>query len=260
MKASIEIIPGLKFGRLTVIEATRQQTSGKHFLIHCRCDCGEESMVASTHLRTGHTRSCGCLKGEKVIKKGTRHGGANTKLYQTYLGMKRRCYCKTGKSYINYGGRGIVICDDWLASFNSFRYWAMCNGYKDGLSIDRINVNGIYEPSNCRWVSMEEQARNTRRTVWYKNKCLSVVCREESLNYGTVASRIRDGWSAEKAVLTPIERCKYEFEGKSLRQHAIDSNVSYWTYISRLRLGWSIEEIVKTPVFKRGKHKKTRRD
>lgn len=117
--------------------------------------CGKEFEAISSEVKSKHTKSCGCLQGEK-------HNSTGDRLYKIWIGIKKRCYNQNYKAYKNYGGRGISVCDEWKNSYISFRDWSLNNGYDDELSIDRINVNGNYEPSNCRWTTNEIQARNTR--------------------------------------------------------------------------------------------------
>ena len=102
-----------------------------------------------------------------------KHNLSRSRINKIYLAMKNRCYCKTSDRYSYYGGRGIKICDEWLADFMNFYNWAMANGYREDLTIDRINVNGNYEPNNCRWIKQIEQNRNKRNNILYKGKCLA---------------------------------------------------------------------------------------
>ena len=155
---------GQRFGRLVVIERAGTSKNGQ-VIWRCLCDCGKEADVLSISLRRGLTRSCGCLSREKVSERTTArntiHGARHTKLYNTWRGMRERCENPSHKSYSDYGGRGISVCAEWQ-DFTAFQKWALASGYKDGLSLDRIDSNGNYEPSNCRWADKKQQSRNRR--------------------------------------------------------------------------------------------------
>lgn len=156
---------GERFGNLTVIEKLGCK-NGHKTMVRCRCDCGNIKDVWIEHLKSGHTKSCGCYRKQYVSDKNTTHNLRYTRLYRIWLGMKARCYCKSQKGYKYYGGKGIEICEDWKNDFLKFYNWAMQNGYSDSLTIDRIDSDKNYEPSNCRWVTYYEQEHNKKR---YKN-------------------------------------------------------------------------------------------
>lgn len=155
---------GQKFGRLTVIKRVENSKNGSTRWL-CRCECGNEKIVLSSHLKSHKIQSCGCLFKEKLIQRNLIHGKTNTKIFKVWQGIKNRCFNKNSDKYIYYGGRGISICQEWQ-EFLPFYNWAINNGYKDNLTIDHINVNGDYEPSNCRWVTVKEQANNKQNTVY----------------------------------------------------------------------------------------------
>lgn len=150
---------GNKYGRLTAIKRVHKDGFNRVCWL-CKCDCGNELIVTSDNLRNGHTKSCGCLKEETSRKLLTTHGLSETRMYKIYKDMKTRTTNKNCPEYKNYGGRGIKICDEWLSDFRKFYYWSINNGYKDELTIDRIDVNGNYEPSNCRWTTQKVQQNN----------------------------------------------------------------------------------------------------
>lgn len=200
-------LTGQRFGRLTVIKKLGHR--GKHILWLCVCDCGTERAVASTHLRSGHSQSCGCLQKEHTVASSKTHGMSNTRIYREYASMKRRCDNPNVQDYSHYGGRGITICEEWRNDFMAFYNWAMANGYRDDLTIDRIDFNGNYEPSNCRWATMKEQANNTRRNSFLEfngeTKTVKQWAEIVGIRYGTLVARLNDyGWSVEKALTTPV--------------------------------------------------------
>jgi hypothetical protein len=202
-------ITGQRYGRLTVIEKIGRKN--KHTYWKCQCDCGKEVIVTSNGLRTGKTKSCGCLKKEISRKAFETHGLSkrHRRLHAIWCKIKIRCFNKNAPCYKNYGGRGITMCLDWADSFQRFFDWAMTNGYTDELTIDRINNNGNYEPSNCRWATPKEQARNRRTSVYLTINGITMTLPEwadrSGINLEIIRTRInRYGWSPEKAVFTPL--------------------------------------------------------
>lgn len=203
---------GQKFGRLTVVameNVKRGKTTAWYWV--CVCECGKIIRANPIKVIKGLTNSCGCGRTDRIIEYNkthkVTHGGRYERLYTILKGMKQRCYNKNCFSYKDYGARGIEICDQWLSDYASFRDWAIKNGYKDGLSIDRIDVNGNYCPENCRWVGTFEQSNNRRNNVRYNFKgeelTISEIAELTGIKYGTIHQRLRKGWDIERAGTAP---------------------------------------------------------
>jgi hypothetical protein len=208
-------LTGQKFGRLMVIQRVENIKGRTAFL--CKCDCGNLIKVIGHNLKTGTTKSCGCLAIEqskinvkKMIKYNAenipqfKHGLCKHRLFRIWANMHDRCMRKKCPAYKDYGGRGITICQEWINDFMNFYNWSMANGYKDCLSLDRINFNGNYEPSNCRWANSKTQNRNSRQCVYYEYKGEKYTRGElaelSGLSYDVIRYRLNHNWDVEKAV------------------------------------------------------------
>lgn len=152
---------GKTYFKLTVIKMLESKIGGQQKAL-CRCECGNEKTTTIAKLNAGRVKSCGCLIKERASTLTLSHGLSRSRIYITWNNMKNRCRNPKLKEYVNYGGRGITVCDKWLNDFQAFNDWAMANGYSDDLSIDRIDTNGNYEPDNCRFTTAIIQGRNQR--------------------------------------------------------------------------------------------------
>ena len=209
-------LTGQKFGRLTVIKRAENDKSNRVQWL-CQCECGNTKVIRGNDLKLGNIKSCGCLRED--IPNGLKHGMKDTRLYRIWQAMKNRCRNKNTINYKHYGGKGVKVCKDWQ-DFMSFYEWAMAHGYNDTLSIDRINSNGNYEPSNCRWATQKMQVNNCSRNriLEFKGEKHTVSEWGEITGIGknNISNRINQkGWSIEKALTQPIvDRQKAIKEGK----------------------------------------------
>jgi hypothetical protein len=210
-------ITGQKFNRLTVIE--RSHFKNKNTYWKCICECGNETIIRGRAIRNGETKSCGCLNKEVVSKNSKtlklKHGGCVKKnsLYTAWMNIKGRCSNKNKPEYKNYGGRGIRMYSSWKNDFSEFKEWALNNGYEEGLTIDRIDVNGNYEPNNCKWATRTEQANNKRNTVYvmYEGELRSIneVSKLTGLRQQLLQSRKKKGLTDAEIVSKIIKKNQY---------------------------------------------------
>lgn len=199
---------GQRVGRLTVLGSPHKKGSGRQkWYWLCKCDCGTTLSVAAQRLSAGGTKSCGCLRKEAAAaqcRSRTTHGMGSTRIYNIWRKMQQRCTDPANPAWKDYGGRGISVCNEWLADPAAFQSWAEGNGYKPSLTIERIDNNGNYEPSNCRWASRVEQNHNKRNNfniqVGAVTKCVSEWQAETGICRKVIANRIRAGIAPELAV------------------------------------------------------------
>lgn len=197
------------FGRLTVLSQVSWNMHDKHVYFNCRCSCNNLIVMRIDHLRDEKIISCGCYNRERL----TTHAESHTRIYHIWGSMKQRCLNENNPAYMNYGGRNINICDEWCNNYIEFRDRALNNGYEENLSIDRINNDGDYEPSNCRWVTEIEQANNKRNNIVLPNgQTLAQHCKNDINLYKAIYARIQDGWAMDDAINIPIG----EFFNKNL--------------------------------------------
>jgi len=200
-------LTGRRFGRLVVLHDTSERKSGNG-VWRCRCDCGNKVNVVGCSLTSGYTTSCGCYNRECVAEANTTHGmtqhGEWHPVYRAWFNMLQRCENPNNKRYKDYGGRGIAVCDEWHSA-ERFIGWALASGWEKGLSIDRIDNNGNYEPDNCRWVTRKVQSRNKRSNHLVafngRTQCLTNWAEETKILRSTLYTRINIlHWPIERAL------------------------------------------------------------
>lgn len=206
-------LTGQRFGRWTALEQSGKTKHGS-YLWKCRCDCGNIGIVSSGNLRSGISKSCGCYEREKASKTHKKHGMAKSRLYSIWLNMRDRCYREKNNHYHVYGEKGISVCPEWLGEhgFDNFSKWSMANGYKDNLTLDRIDNDKGYSPGNCRWATQKEQQNHRTNNHYVEingvTKSLMEWCESGiyEANYPTVKQRIRMGWDDISAITKPVNK------------------------------------------------------
>lgn len=207
-KKLADIPQGTRIGRWTIDGPPIKKVfaSVEVLAYSATCECGTKRVITASGLRSGHTTSCGCLRGANISRNRRTHGESSTPLYGVWQSMKRRCNLKTDLAYGFYGAKGISVCAEWMVGYLPFRDWALSHGYVHGLTIDRINGTGNYEPLNCRWATYREQANNliTNRylEIFGESKTIAewghdarcVVCPQSFSN------RIHCNWPPEEAL------------------------------------------------------------
>jgi len=216
----LQDLTGRKFGLLTVLRRVENKCNRSRW--ECMCDCGSLTVAYSNMLITGRHVSCGCLKAQRIGKLNYKHGQSNaikrgkgTRLYESWKGMKARCYYLKHKDYKSYGGRGIIICEEWRGNYLSFYEWAIANGYKEGLTIDRKDSDGPYSPDNCRWTTMEVQNNNKscvrKITANGETHTIAEWAKITGINKRLIAQRVDHGIPVDKIFL-PARKAHKEKE------------------------------------------------
>lgn len=194
---------GRQFGKWLVLEEAEKSKSGA-CVYKCQCECGTTRNVLGGRLRSGGSRSCGCIKPEVSKLCNTTHGLYKHPLYTTWLNIRKRCYDEKIDCFKDYGGRGITLYDGWRDSPTPFIDWCMNNGWKKGLEVDRRNNDGNYVPGNIRFITHKQQQRNTRKNIFYtynrETRCLSEWAEIVGIKYVTVFTRITRGWTIHEAI------------------------------------------------------------
>lgn len=249
-------LTGMKFGKLTVIEKAGYgvDKAGKRYALwKCKCECGNEKTYNQHTLVMGAAKSCGCMR-KRYTNAHELHGLSRSRIYRTYYGMLYRCYSESDSRYSSYGGRGITVCDEWRGTYGfiNFYNWAMENGYSDDLTIDRIDVNGNYEPSNCRWATREQQCNNQRTNVFYsvhgETLQMKQIVEKYHISETTLRSRMkRMNISMEEAVdYDPTSKnihIEYKGESKTAAEWSKITGISQATLLYRLKQGYTEDEI-----------------
>ena len=198
---------GTQFDMLTVIKQVESGKDGKRQYL-CRCSCGNTRVVKGTDLRKGRVHSCGCTHWGKKYKNFSLASKSGKRLYGIWYDMKRRCEDPRTKSYARYGARGIIVCAEWH-DFQAFYDWALSNGYSNDLTLDRVDFQKGYTPTNCRWADLCTQANNRRNNhfITYHGETKTMVewSRECGIPYSALRARLRRGWSPEKAIEFPLK-------------------------------------------------------
>lgn len=203
-------LQGQRFGALVAVSYVRGSKCVRSFWV-CQCDCGKQTTACTNQLLAGKSKSCGCKVGENISKARTVHGhtaGGNSRTYRIWANMVTRCHNPKASNWSHYGGRGIAVCSRWRESFSAFL--ADMGAAPDHLTLDRINPDGPYEPSNCRWSTMQEQAGNKRNTLLIavdgQRMTLSQACARFGVSYSVLHSRLAEGWEASRACTAPVRK------------------------------------------------------
>lgn len=260
--------PGTPFGRLTVQQTYLKEYNGRRRMVaDCTCLCGGfiTVLVYSLRRKDRPTVSCGCYNRQRSREISTIHGLHEHPLRRVYDSMKARCYNSHHKSYHNYGGRGISVCDEWMEGFQPFYDWAVAAGWEKGLQLDRKNNDGDYSPDNCRFVTSLDNNLNKRDiimiTAWGETKPLTHWETDPRANVklNAIQNRLKNGWSPEDAISFPPRSDhtnnprKFFYtawgETKSADEWADDPRcqVAKSTFLKRYRSGWSMENALETP-------------
>lgn len=259
------VLVGDVFGRWTLLEYIGVTKSEHRW--RCLCVCGKEKSVQIRDIISGRSNSCGCLRVEKLVKMLTTHGHGGKKRsseYNSWKQMRVRCSNPNDEFWMDYGGRGIKICDRWMESFSNF---LEDMGEKPSKihSLDRIDVNGNYEKSNCKWSTPVEQANNKRKTIKIEHNGVTLGsaqwAKANGISKQAVRDRVNSGWSHEEAITikskhTETFLAKYcKDNGTTIGNLAEKHGINKAALIQRVKKGWSMEKALNTPVRKKKKNK-----
>jgi hypothetical protein len=252
MSVPIDLV-GQRFGRLVVHRKHIRRAVDGGLMWICLCDCNTSTVVYTGHLRSGHTKSCGCFRDEKASEINKTHGLAKTPEYKIWRVMLQRCFDKRCDEYDNYGGRGITVCDSWKNSFESF-YQDMKPRPTPEHTLDRRENGGNYELSNCHWATLEEQHNNKRTNIRHILDDISLTRSQIARKYGickqTLKRRLERGLSIEEAVSEEVRRTNFLIithngQTKTLKEWSRHLGIPYYKLYQRIfRNGWSFERSI----------------
>jgi len=257
-KTNYESLIGVKFGGLTVKRITGERNHRHEMFIECVCDCGGAHTTLYPRLKSGNTKSCGCLQPLVAAQAGkytVKHGDCTSPTYKTHRSMMRRCYDKNNISYKYYGGKGVTVCERWRGVENYPNFKVDMGERPEGMTLDRFpNPSGNYEPSNCRWATPSEQARNFSANHWITVNGESLLLVDWANRLGvsatTILDRLNRGWSQEKAVTTPVspknipKLINVKGEALTLKEASVKYGVPVACIRSRLASGKAPDEAV----------------
>jgi len=248
MKTKYFIKQGDKFNRLTAIKKEDDfltKKGIKYPVWSFKCDCGQiiTSIIYSVVKKNPRTKSCGCYSKEITLKRQFKHGLSHSSEYDSWYSMYKRCHDNKTANYSEYGGRGIKVCERWRKFEN---FYADMGKRPEGTTLDRIDVNGNYEPKNCRWATRKEQANNRRNTIIYKGETSTEASHRLGGAYYLVWSRLKRGWNIDSAFNTPIKK-DIVFNGETAQSASIRLGGSRSMVMSRIKLGWDIKKAFTTP-------------
>lgn len=214
-------LSGKRFGKLVVLHQHSEKSKSGRICWVCICDCGTIRVIQGNNLQSGNSKSCGCESSRRKIGlKSKTHGiSDHHPLYVAWINLKHRCFNENDTQYKRYGGRGITVYEGWVHDFRAFYDWSLENGWREGLTIDRINNDGNYEPSNCRWVERKVQNSNRSSNVWIcfegEHHTLQQWSTITGIKAPTIAKRIKSGWSVEDALTILPKRSNFQKEGQN---------------------------------------------
>lgn len=265
-----QMIEGVVYGRLTAGAATGTRNSRREMLISCRCVCGRHIAVPYPRLKSGNTKSCGCLQPEVVRRAlpARTHGQCYSGAYGSHRSMMRRCYDRGSVSYKTYGAKGIVVCPRWFGVENFPNFLADMGDRPHGHTLERLNSSGDYEPNNCVWATPAAQARNVSTNRRFTLDGETRILKDWSSLFGvsstTILDRISRGWDVRSAICTPpkyIGPKLYTFEGSGMTLMAIEEvcGISHKVLKSRIDQGWTLERATTQPVGNRATNNKDKK-